>query len=48
MFYLRSRGIPHAKAEAMLCDAFAAEIWQSAEDPWLESLTKNELAGFFK
>lgn len=48
MFYLRSRGIPQAMAEAMLCDAFAAEIWQSAEDPWLASLTKNQLAVFFK
>ena len=48
MFYLRSRGIPHTKAEAMLCDAFAKEIWHSAEDAWLESMTKNELADFFK
>lgn len=48
MFYLRSRGIPRAKAEAMLCDAFAAEVWRSAGDVWLESLVKNELSGFFK
>jgi Fe-S cluster assembly protein SufD len=47
MFYLRSRGIPKAKAEAMLCDAFAAEICQSAEDAWFERLAKRELEKFF-
>ena len=47
MFYLQSRGIPHAKAEAMLCEAFAAEIWQTAQDPWLEARARAELTRFF-
>lgn len=48
MFYLQSRGIPRAKAEAMLCDAFAAEIWQTANDPWLEARIRASLARHFQ
>lgn len=47
MFYLRSRGIPKTKAEEMLCNAFAAEIWQTSNDPWFENLTRRELSRFF-
>jgi Fe-S cluster assembly protein SufD len=48
MFYLQSRGIPRPKAEAMLCDAFSAEIWQTANDPWLEKQIKAALARHFQ
>jgi Fe-S cluster assembly protein SufD len=48
LFYLRSRGLPKVKAEEMLCNAFAAEIWQTSDDNWFESLTRRGLSSFLK
>ena len=35
LFYLRSRGIPKAQAERMLCTAFANEVVSRISDPSL-------------
>lgn len=48
LFYLRSRGIPKETAEAMLCDAFAAEIWRGTQDTWFESLCARLLEETFQ
>ncbi|MEL7153896.1 MAG: SufD family Fe-S cluster assembly protein, partial [Pseudomonadota bacterium] len=44
MFYLQSRGVPKAEAEAMLIAAFADEAIQEIEDEALADTVREEVA----
>ncbi len=44
MFYLRSRGVPEAEAEAMLIAAFADEAIMEIADEGLADLMRDEVA----
>lgn len=44
LFYLRSRGIPAAKARQMLCEGFAAQIIDQVEHPQLRTQVQREMA----
>jgi len=44
MFYLRSRGVPAAEAEAMLVAAFADEAFEEIEDPVLADAMRAHVA----
>ncbi len=44
MFYLRSRGVPAAEAEAMLVAAFADEAFEEIEDPALADAMRAHVA----
>ena len=48
LFYLRSRGVPAAEAEALLVLAFLAEAVAEIEDPALAGAVEARLAGWFK
>jgi len=47
LFYLRSRGVPAAEAEALLVLAFLAESVAEIEDPALAGAVQARLAGWF-
>jgi Fe-S cluster assembly protein SufD len=47
LFYLRSRGVPAAEAEALLVLAFLAEAVAEIEDPALAGAVEARLAGWF-
>jgi Fe-S cluster assembly protein SufD len=44
MFYLRSRGVPEAEAEAMLIAAFADEAIMEIADEGMADLMREEVA----
>jgi Fe-S cluster assembly protein SufD len=44
LFYLRSRGIPEAKAKQMLCEGFAAEIVDQVDHEPLRDYVAQRLA----
>jgi Fe-S cluster assembly protein SufD len=47
LFYLRSRGVPAAQAEALLVLAFLAEAVAEIEDQALAAAVQSRLAGWF-